>query len=120
MSAEAGAQRITFVVMLAFFIFGPLAMKDTDIAGVEHEDLSACYHREPTEDARFQLERAGIAVPDEPTVDGHNIRGKFTSDFNKSMVAAGGVQSTVPDMARYASALLRRGAGVVRPCGRRH
>src|SRR5207248_9793040 len=78
--------------------FGLLGMHDTDSAGFEHADLSACYHRAPSEDARFQLERAGIAIPDEPTVDGHNIRGKFTSDFNRSMVAAGGVQSAVPDM----------------------
>lgn len=96
-------------------IFGPLGMADSDILDEPNPKLTTPYHRPPAEGARELLERAGIAVKDEPTVDGWNIRGKFTPDFNKGMLAAGAVQSTVPDMARYASALLRRGAGIVRP-----
>jgi CubicO group peptidase (beta-lactamase class C family) len=96
-------------------IWDRLGMADTDILDENDERITACYHRAPSEDTRFQLERAGIAVKDEPTVDGHNIRGKFTADFNQGMRAAGGVQSTVPDMAKYASALLQRRAGIVRP-----
>jgi len=95
-------------------IWGPLAMASTDILDQNDERITTCYHRPPNEDNRFQLERAGVVVKDEPTVDGHNIRGKFTADFNQGMRAAGGVQSTVPDMAKYASALLRRGTGIVR------
>jgi CubicO group peptidase (beta-lactamase class C family) len=95
-------------------VFEPLEMRDTHIDDTPHVRLSTGYHRAPGEDTRFQLERAGIEVRDEPTVDGLNIRGKFTADFNRAMRAAGGVQSTLHDMARYASALLRRGSGIVR------
>ncbi|HEY7802273.1 MAG TPA: serine hydrolase domain-containing protein [Dehalococcoidia bacterium] len=96
-------------------IFTPLGMRDTDILGEPSESLATGYHRAPSEATRELLERAGIPVPDEPTVDGVNIRGKFTKEFNEGMNAAGGVQSNIADMARYASALLRRGAGIVRP-----
>ena len=96
-------------------IFGPLGMTSTDIEDADDPRITTCYHRAPNEDTRFQLERAGVTVREEQPVDGHNIRGKFTSDFNKSMRAAGGVQSTLPDMLKYASALLRGGAGIVRP-----
>ena len=95
-------------------IWGPLGMTSTDILDQNDERITTCYHRPPNEDNRFQLERAGVVVKDEPTVDGHNIRGKFTADFNQGMRAAGGVQSTVPDMGKYASALLRGGARIVR------
>jgi CubicO group peptidase (beta-lactamase class C family) len=94
-------------------IWGPLRMHDTHIRDEPHEHLAAGYHRAPNADTRFQLERAGIEVRDEDTVDGTNIRGAFTPDFNKAMRAAGGVQSTLPDMARYASALVKQGAGLV-------
>ena len=57
--------------------------------------------------------RAGRKVPDEATVDGINIRHEFTPEWGGG--AAGGVQSTVPDMALYASALLAGGGGIVRP-----
>ncbi|MBF6600126.1 MAG: beta-lactamase family protein [Dehalococcoidia bacterium] len=96
-------------------IFGPLGMAATDILGQPSESLATGYHRAPSDDTRAQLERAGIPVPDEPTIDGLNIRGKFTLEFHEGMNAAGGVQSNIPDMARYASALLRRGAGIVQP-----
>jgi CubicO group peptidase (beta-lactamase class C family) len=90
-------------------IFGPLGMTSTDIDDVNDARITSCYHRAPNEDNRFQLERAGVVIKDEPTVDGHNIRGGFTAEFNQGMRAAGGVQSNIPDMARYASALLRGG-----------
>lgn len=96
-------------------IWGPLGMSSTDILDENDDRITTCYHRAPNEDTRFQLGRAGIPINEEPTVDGVNIRGKFTADFNMGMRAAGGVQSTIPDMAKYASALMRRGAGIVRP-----
>jgi CubicO group peptidase (beta-lactamase class C family) len=95
-------------------IFGPLRMDDTDLRGEYHAALSTPYHRAPGEDRRFQLERAGVAIKDETAVDGHNIRGRFGGEFNKAALAAGGVQSSIPDMARYAAAILGRGAGIVR------
>ena len=96
-------------------IFGPLGMTDTDLLGESHPRLATPYHRAPSEDTRAQLTRAGIPIPDEATIDGLNIRGSFGGELNKAALAAGGVQSTIPDMARYASALLRRGGGIVRP-----
>ena len=94
-------------------VFEPLAMTDSDMLDRPHPDLTTGYHRAPNEDARELAARMGIAVKDEPTVDGHNIRGGYL--YIRGGGAAGAVQSTVPDMARYASALLRRGAGIVRP-----
>ena len=94
-------------------IFGPLGMADSDLLDRPHPDLTTCYHRAPDEDARELSARAGVEVPDEPTIDGHNIRGHY--QYVRGGGACGGVQSTVPDMARYASALLQRGAGIVRP-----
>jgi CubicO group peptidase (beta-lactamase class C family) len=96
-------------------IFGPLGMEATDALGESNDALTTGYHRAPNEDNRFQLERAGVTIQDEPTVDGQNIRGTFRGEFSKSGLAAGGVQSNVPDMARYASSLLRKSAGIVRP-----
>ena len=96
-------------------IFEPLGMRDTDILDLPDARLTTPYHRPPSDDHREQFARAGIPVPDEPFVDGQNIRGEFRAEFNKGMLAAGAVQSNVPDMARYASALLRRGGGIVRP-----
>ncbi len=96
-------------------IFGPLGMTDSDALDEPHPGLTTGYHRPPTDDQRELLERAGIKVNEEPAVDGHNIRGEYRAEFNRAMIAAGGVQSTVPDMARYAAALLARGGGIVRP-----
>jgi hypothetical protein len=61
------------------------------------------------------LERLGRPQVDEHPVDSHNIRGQHEYIRGMSRRAAGAVQATVPDMAKYASAVLRRGAGVVRP-----
>lgn len=96
-------------------IFGPLGMRDTDVSDLPSEDLTTPYHRPTTDDNREQFARAGIAVPDETLIDGHNVRGEFRAEFNRGMLAAGAGQSNIPDMARYTSALLRRGAGIVRP-----
>ena len=93
-------------------VFEPLGMYDTDCLDRPHPALTTGYHRAPDADQRELLERAGRGVPEEETVDGHNIRGRF--QYVKGR-AAGAVQSTIPDMARYASALLGRGAGIVRP-----
>lgn len=96
-------------------IWQPLGMSATNVRDENDGSISTCYHRAPSEDRRFQFERAGIAVKDEETVDGHNIRGTFRQEFNVGMLGAGGVQSTLPDMARYASALLAKSKGIVRP-----
>jgi CubicO group peptidase (beta-lactamase class C family) len=93
-------------------VFEPLGMSDTDCLDRPHRALTTGYHRAPDPDQRELLRRAGRGVPEEEAVDGHNIRGRF--QYVKGR-AAGAVQSTIPDMARYASALLRRGAGIVRP-----
>lgn len=93
-------------------VFEPLGMADTDCLDQPHRDLTTGYHRQPTEGARELAQRAGQELRDEETVDGHNIRGKY--QYVKGR-AAGAVQSTIPDMARYASALLRRADGIVKP-----
>lgn len=94
-------------------IYGPLGMGNTDMLDKHHPDLSTGYHRAPGEDEKALLLRAGREVKDEPTVDGINIRGEFTPEWGRG--AAGGVQSTIPDMAKYSRVLLQRGAGIVRP-----
>ncbi len=96
-------------------VFEPLDMKHTDCLDQPHPDLSTGYHRPPSEDMRELFQRIGREVPDEETVDGHNIRGRYQYETGLAIRAAGAVQSTIPDMARCASALLRRGSGIVRP-----
>lgn len=88
-------------------------MANSDLLDRPHPDLTTGYHHAPNEDARELAARGGREAPEEPTVDGHNIRGAY--QYVRGGGAAGAVQSTVPDMAHYASALLRRGAGIVRP-----
>jgi CubicO group peptidase (beta-lactamase class C family) len=94
-------------------IFDPLGMTSSDLLDRPHPELTTGYHRAPDDDARELSARAGVEVPDEPTVDGHNIRGSY--QYVRGGGACGAVQSTVPDMARYATALLHRGGGIVRP-----
>jgi len=93
-------------------IYEPLGMTNSDVLDRHHADLSTGYHRAPSNDERELLSRAGREAPDEPTVDGINIRGEFVQEWGRG--AAGGAQSTIPDMAKYAAALLDRGAGIVR------
>ncbi|HWA60985.1 MAG TPA: serine hydrolase domain-containing protein [Caulobacteraceae bacterium] len=93
-------------------VFDPLGMS-ADLDDLPHPDLTTGYHRAPGEEAQEIAARDGTVLPQEPTVDGINIRGRY--QYIRGGGAAGAVQATVPDMARYASALLRRGAGIVRP-----
>lgn len=93
-------------------VFEPLVMTDSDLLDRPHPDLTTPYHHAASEDARELAARVGNPIKDEASVDGHNIRGGYL--YTRGGGAAGAVQSTVPDMARYASALLRRGAGIVR------
>jgi CubicO group peptidase (beta-lactamase class C family) len=92
-------------------VFEPLGMTNTDLLDEPHESLSTGYHHEPSEDMRELLTRVGREVPNEETVDGHNIRGKYQYVRGR---AAGATQSTIPDMAKYAVALLRTSKGIVR------
>ena len=94
-------------------IFAPLGMDDTDCLDQPHADLTTPYHRPPSEDAKELAERVtGERPKDAPTVDGWNIKGQY---LHVKGVAAGAVQSTIGDMAKYASALLAKGGGTVRP-----
>ena len=93
-------------------VFDPLNMADTDCLDQPHSDLTTGYHRPPGHDEIGAREILGLDVPKEETVDGHNIRGRYRYVIPR---AAGAVQSTIPDMGRYASALLARGGGIVRP-----
>jgi len=96
-------------------IFEPLGMANTDNLDRPHPDLTTGYHRAPDADERVLIERTGGHVPDEETVHGRNVRmANHQYIRGESLRAAGAVQSTIYDMARYASALLRRG-GIVRP-----
>jgi len=94
-------------------VLAPLSMQDSDLFDRPHSDLTTGYHHAPNEDARELAARMGTTETAEETVDGHNIRGRYM--YIRGGGAAGAVQSTVPDMARYAAALLGRGGGIVRP-----
>jgi CubicO group peptidase (beta-lactamase class C family) len=93
-------------------VFGPLGTGDTDCLDLPHERLTTGYHRPPGHDEMDALELLGKDVPDETPVDGHNIRRRHVYVRPR---AAGGVQSTIFDMAKYAAVLLRKGGGIVRP-----
>ena len=94
-------------------IFAPLGMTNSALDDQWRLDMSSGYHRPRSQDEREALSRAGREIPEEVTVDGFNVRAEFLYTWGNG--AQGGVQSTIPDMARYASALLRGGAGIVRP-----
>jgi CubicO group peptidase (beta-lactamase class C family) len=97
-------------------IFEPLGMANTDCLDQPHPDLTTGYHRAPSPDEVAMRRRAGLEVPEEEPVDGLNIRGEpYLYLVGHSRRASGAVQSTVHDMARYASALLRKSRGIVRP-----
>lgn len=93
-------------------VFAPLGMADSDLLDRPHPDLSTGYHRSPSEDARELMQRAGREIPEETPVDGHNIRGEYVWIRGR---AAGAVQGSLLDLARYARALLRKSEGIVRP-----
>ena len=109
------AENAPFADVLRRRIFEPLGMHDSDCTRGPHPLVTTCYHRAPNDDTRELLERAGMPPPEETAVDGYNIRGRAVANDHHGMLAAGAVQSTVPDMAKYAAALLRRGGGIVRP-----
>jgi CubicO group peptidase (beta-lactamase class C family) len=94
-------------------IFQPLGMANSDLLDEPHPGLSTGYHHLPLEEEREMMIRVGMAWADDVVVDGHNARGKHLYGWFSG--AAGGAQSTIPDMAKYAAALLRKGAGIVRP-----
>jgi len=95
-------------------VFDPLGMTNTDCHDMPHTDLSTGYHVAPTADAIELAKQAGAKLPDAEgeAVDGYNYRGHYQHVKGR---AAGAVQSTIPDMAKYASALLRRAGGIVSP-----
>ena len=93
-------------------IFAPLSMANTDCYDQMHPDLTVGYHRAPSHDDLDVMDLLGNSPPEEQTVDGFNIRGEYVYVGPR---AAGAVQSTINDMARYASALLRKSGGIVGP-----
>ena len=93
-------------------IFGPLGMDSSDCYDQMHPDLTVGYHHAPTHDDLDVMALLGKDPPGESPVDGHNIRGEYVYVGPR---AAGAVQSTIHDMAKYASALLQKGAGIVSP-----
>ena len=93
-------------------IFGPLDMDDSDCHDEPHPDLTTPYHRAPGHDELDILDLTHSAPASEMTADGINIRGKHAYVRPR---AAGGVESTIPDMAKYAAALLAKGKGIVSP-----
>ncbi|HLZ82383.1 MAG TPA: serine hydrolase domain-containing protein [Caulobacteraceae bacterium] len=109
----ARAEKAPIAEVVRRRIFAPLGMADSDLLDQPHPDLATGYHRAPGADERELRARAGLETPEEPTVDGVNIRGTYL--HIRGAGAAGAVQSTVPDMARYAAALLAGGGGIVRP-----
>jgi CubicO group peptidase (beta-lactamase class C family) len=93
-------------------VFDPLGMTSTDSLDRPHPDLTTGYHLAPQHDDLELNDLLGKDSPREDPVDGHNIRGHHQYVVPR---AAGAVESTVTDMVRFASALLREGAGIVRP-----
>ena len=93
-------------------VFEPLGMADSDCLDQPNSGLTTGYHRAPNHHELDLLDLLGKDVPDETPADGYNIRGRYQW---VRVPACGAVQSTIPDMARYASALLRNGKGIVRP-----
>ena len=93
-------------------VFEPLGMTSTDCLDRPHPDLTTGYHLAPQHDDLELNDLLAKDSPREKPVDGHNIRGRHQYVVPR---AAGAVESTVEDMARFASALLNKGAGMVRP-----
>jgi CubicO group peptidase (beta-lactamase class C family) len=107
----ARAEGATIEEVLERRIFEPLGMTVTDNYDRPAERLTTGYHHAPGHESLDLLELLGQDDADDP-VDGHNIRGEWIYVNGR---AAGSVHSNIPDMARYASALLRNGAGIVSP-----
>ena len=94
-------------------VFNPLGMRNTDLNDVPHPDLSRGYSQADTPEARRMLDLFGVQLESDEPEDGHNLPGKYVRAWGNG--GAGGVQSTVPDMLTYASALLHGANGIVRP-----
>ena len=96
-------------------IFEPLGMVDSDILDRPHRSLSVGYGR-PLDAAATAADERGGGRPEASTVDGHNVRmARYRYILGDSLTGAGGVQSTMLDLGRFASALLRHADGIVRP-----
>jgi CubicO group peptidase (beta-lactamase class C family) len=91
-------------------IFRPLAMRDSDIRDKPHHNLAPGYHRAITDPEHRTRGGVDLWYNDGAAEDEVNLRGQY---IYFPVPAAGAVQSTVRDMARYASVLLRRGEGIV-------
>jgi CubicO group peptidase (beta-lactamase class C family) len=94
-------------------VFGPLAMTESDLIDQPHPDLSRGYSQAATPQDRAMLDLLGVQLESDDPVDGWNLPGKFVRVWGNG--GAGAVQSTVTDMGRYASALLRGANGIVKP-----
>ena len=91
-------------------IFRPLGMNSTDSYDKPHADLTTGYHHAISHDERDILDLWGLDSPEEDKIDGYNIKGEYSYVKTK---ASGAVQSSIDDMAIYASMLLREGEGIV-------
>ncbi len=94
-------------------VFEPLGMSSSDLLDEPHADLAHGYSQAPTPEARSLLDLMGVQLESDEPVDGHNLPGKFVRVWGNG--GAGAVQSTVRDMATYATALLGDSRGIVRP-----
>lgn len=94
-------------------VFEPLGMSHTDLSDVPHADLSRGYSQADTPEERRLLDLLGIQLESAEPEDEHNLPGKYVRNWGNG--GAGGVQSTVPDMLTYASALLHGANGIVQP-----
>lgn len=93
-------------------IFDPLRMTHTDLYDQPHQGLGTGYFHAPDHNELDILEITGKDQVRYKPVDGYNIPGPYVFVTPR---ACGSIQSTIPDMALYASALLRRGRDVVKP-----
>ena len=91
-------------------VLRPLGMRDSDIRDRPHHSLASGYHRALSADERAARGNVELWASDEPPQDAVNIKGGYVYI---PIPAAGSVQSTARDMARYAVALLDQGAGIV-------
>ncbi|MDA1257833.1 MAG: serine hydrolase, partial [Chloroflexi bacterium] len=106
----ARAESATIEEALERRIFGPLGMTVTDNYDLPGDRLTTGYIHRPSHETLDQLEFLGKdSSPGEP-LDGYNIKGDWVYVNGRG---AGGVQSNIPDMARYATALLNGGDGIV-------
>ena len=93
-------------------VFDPLGMFATDLYDQPHPGLGTGYFHAPGHNELDLLELTGQDRMQYRTVDGYNIPGPYVYVGPR---ACGSIQSTILDMARFTSALLRRGGGIVKP-----